>query len=175
MLRNSSLCCMYLTPPSLHLSCNSICSIWLQIGREDYSPVIEGRKHHIWVTASQGYVVFPKSHLHELMLVCVLWISVIWIIWWLSVWEQFLCPMGWDIYWVLILMIPAATCRSLDLKQSISCLFSLLVQIFGNCDAKNLHEHQGLERPKEPGLSSLRTVRELQEGMVSISPLCCKS
>ena len=26
---------------------------------------------------------------------------------------------------------------------------------------------QGLERPKEPGLKSLRTVRELQEGMVS--------
>lgn len=25
---------------------------------------------------------------------------------------------------------------------------------------------QGMERPKEPGLRSLRTVRELQEGMV---------
>lgn len=26
---------------------------------------------------------------------------------------------------------------------------------------------QGMERPKEPGLKSLRTIRELQEGMVS--------
>ncbi|KAI3421692.1 uncharacterized protein J3R85_011881 [Psidium guajava] len=32
---------------------------------------------------------------------------------------------------------------------------------------------QGLERPKEPGLSSLRTVRELQEGMViTVEPGC---
>lgn len=29
------------------------------------------------------------------------------------------------------------------------------------------HWFQGLERPKEPGLSSLRTIRELKEGMVS--------
>lgn len=30
-----------------------------------------------------------------------------------------------------------------------------------------LSQMQGMERPKEPGLSALRTVRELQEGMVS--------
>eukprot|EP00494_Astrolonche_serrata_P016398 UN16562 len=32
---------------------------------------------------------------------------------------------------------------------------------------------EGLERPKEPGLSSLRTIRELKEGMViTVEPGC---
>jgi hypothetical protein len=32
---------------------------------------------------------------------------------------------------------------------------------------ETLHFLQGLERRKEPGLRALRTIRELQEGMVS--------
>lgn len=80
------------------------------------------------------------------------------------------------IYWVLTHTTQGAILRSLFLTCSVAINY-LLPKLSEQQGSENKKGHmiffiltaylQGLERPKEPGLSSLRTARKLLEGMVS--------